>query len=639
MRSFLIAMALLLGTLEANGQLLYDTLYTRQVGTGAWHTHVLEHSQPWNIHVLEIDLNDEYTTIKSIKAGERYTGSETTIDMARRFDREGHRVVGAVNADFFSNGPISMQVAQGEFVRREASGRPSIGFNYDNDVMVEYPVFMSRLFTSEGAHTIHGVNATRGTNQMVIYNRFYGTSTGTNENGTEIAVEPLDDWRANDTLEVVVRSKQSNAGGMTITQGWAVLSGHGTAGAILDEQVAVEDTLRLVLGAQPGIPELTELVSGGPFLVRNGAEDVGPRGDAADRHPRTAVGINADTTRLYLVTVDGRQVASAGMTLHELADFMVDIGVHTGINLDGGGSTAMVVRGTIDNRMSEPGEGRRVTNALAVITSAPEGELAQVRLRHDTLKVFRGHAHEFLVDGIDANYNRLDIDSTLLSFEVDPEIGTITNRGIFSSVGQPGSGNVIMRYGDWTDTTHVILKDVGALEISPREIVLDTTRTFSFVARAYDTDGARQTIPASQISWSVLDEDMGTVSETGVFRGLAPGRTAVIAHYGETVTDSAWVDIQLGSGVVHLDPLDSLDDWNVVLENVDTGASGVSIVETDDGESVMQIWVRFPKQAFFEAWLQVEPPSSLIMVKPSQTRPGWTSSWGLEWFTSIRWTH
>jgi hypothetical protein len=588
MRTLFLALALLLGTMEASGQLRYDTLYTRQVGTGAWHSQVIEHTQPWNIHVLEIDLRDEHTTIKSIKAGERYNGMETTIDMARRFDAEGHRVVGAVNADFFSGGPISMQIAQGEFVRREASGRPGIGFNYRNDVMVEAPVFVSRLLTAEGELTVHGVNESRGTNQIVLYNRFYGASTNTNEHGTEIAVESLDGWRANDTLRVVVREKNANAGSMTITSGWAVLSGHGTPGATLNDRVSVGDTLQLVLGVQPGIPDLVELVSGGPFLVRGGAESVGPRGDGADRHPRTAVGINADTTRLYLITVDGRQVPSAGMTLHELADFMVDIGVHTGINLDGGGSTTMVVRGTIDNRMSEPNEGRNVTNALAVISSAPEGDLAQVRLRHDTLKVFRGLSHQFLVDGIDENFHRKAIDTSMVRFDVDPAIGDISNQGYFQSSTTVGSGFVVMNYGSWADSTYIILKDVGALEITPREVVLDTTRTASFTARAFDTDGARQTVASSEITWSVVDETMGTVTDAGVFRGLKAGRAGVVAHYGEVVRDTAWVEIQLGSGIVHLDALDSMDGWSVVLENVDTSGSGVSIVEGDDGEDVMQ---------------------------------------------------
>ncbi|MFW5972879.1 MAG: hypothetical protein ACOCTG_02720, partial [Bacteroidota bacterium] len=61
-RSLLSLFLFVLAT-DAAAQVRYDTMYTRTVGTGALHSHIVEHTQPWNIHVLEIDLTDEYTTI------------------------------------------------------------------------------------------------------------------------------------------------------------------------------------------------------------------------------------------------------------------------------------------------------------------------------------------------------------------------------------------------------------------------------------------------------------------------------------------------------------------------------------------------------------------------------------------------
>ncbi len=66
-----------------------------------------------------------------------------------------------------------------------------------------------------------------------------------------------------------------------------------------------------------------------------------------DRHPRTAVGIDAAGRWLYLVVVDGRQpFVSAGMTTHELATLMVRLGCVRAINLDGGGSSVMLATGS-----------------------------------------------------------------------------------------------------------------------------------------------------------------------------------------------------------------------------------------------------------------------------------------------------
>ena len=92
-------------------------------------------------------------------------------------------------------------------------------------------------------------------------------------------------------------------------------------------------------------------------------------------HPRTAIGYSHNGRYLYLVVVDGRQTLySEGMTLMELAELMIDLGADYAMNLDGGGSSTMVVEGRddqprilnypIDNYI--PGRERPVANHLGV---------------------------------------------------------------------------------------------------------------------------------------------------------------------------------------------------------------------------------------------------------------------------------
>lgn len=66
------------------------------------------------------------------------------------------------------------------------------------------------------------------------------------------------------------------------------------------------------------------------------------------RHPRTAIGVKANGNVL-LLTVDGRQANSAGMSLFELTKIMKWLGCTSAINLDGGGSTALWVSGYGEN--------------------------------------------------------------------------------------------------------------------------------------------------------------------------------------------------------------------------------------------------------------------------------------------------
>jgi exopolysaccharide biosynthesis protein len=94
-----------------------------------------------------------------------------------------------------------------------------------------------------------------------------------------------------------------------------------------------------------------------------------------ERHPRSALGWNAQY--YFLVVVDGRQPDfSDGMTLTELARYLVRLGCEEAMNLDGGGSTELWLRGRILNRPCY-GHERRTATGLAVVRTEPRADLQQ----------------------------------------------------------------------------------------------------------------------------------------------------------------------------------------------------------------------------------------------------------------------
>jgi exopolysaccharide biosynthesis protein len=116
--------------------------------------------------------------------------------------------------------------------------------------------------------------------------------------------------------------------------------------------------------------EADDALAAGPLLLRDGVPVVDVESEAFSRvfalarHPRTAFGVRADGT-LVLLTVDGRQAEhSVGMSLPELAALLGDLGAVDAINLDGGGSTTMVVGGRTVNRPSDPAGERENADAL-----------------------------------------------------------------------------------------------------------------------------------------------------------------------------------------------------------------------------------------------------------------------------------
>jgi exopolysaccharide biosynthesis protein len=156
-----------------------------------------------------------------------------------------------------------------------------------------------------------------------------------------------------------------------------VLAGAGAPAEVvrrLGGSVGGGASLRVVTAFMPRRGRLCTLVGGWPRLVVDGRsiadsvdriEGTFPR-FSVTRHPRTAVGFSRDSSTLYLITVDGRSESSSGMSLAELAALMQSLGAAQGVNLDGGGSTTLVLRGRVVNHPSDSTGERTVGNALLI---------------------------------------------------------------------------------------------------------------------------------------------------------------------------------------------------------------------------------------------------------------------------------
>lgn len=120
------------------------------------------------------------------------------------------------------------------------------------------------------------------------------------------------------------------------------------------------------LGWSMGWGPVREAIGGNPTLIEAGRIVVGRSSDPFfARHPRTGVGITK-RGKVIFATVDGRQRRSRGMTLLGFARLFRKLGARWALNLDGGGSTTMVVRGKVVNRPSD-GRERPVSSALVVL--------------------------------------------------------------------------------------------------------------------------------------------------------------------------------------------------------------------------------------------------------------------------------
>lgn len=129
-----------------------------------------------------------------------------------------------------------------------------------------------------------------------------------------------------------------------------------------------KNSVELDIKTNPEWKNVKHIISGGPYLVKDSNIYVDVTSEKLNaiggKNPRTAIGYTKDNT-LIMVTVDGREHQSVGMTLGQLASFMKSIGCTNAINLDGGGSTVMYANGQVVNNPAFKG-GIAISNALVI---------------------------------------------------------------------------------------------------------------------------------------------------------------------------------------------------------------------------------------------------------------------------------
>ena len=374
--------------------------------------------------------------------------------------------------------------------------------------------FLGDLQAADGQRSsAGGIDRRVGAGEIVLFTPLYGAATGNRPGGTEAVLADVNGpVRANKLMAGrVVSVTTNNAGPAAIPAGGAVLSGGPGAGADwLAQHLRVGDRVSFVLAVAPPaetgnavqIAELPrtradlpsragealsrpawlwgrveEAVGGGPRLLTHGQVTTDGVAEGFDpwiiggTHPRTAVGTSRDGRHLVIVTVDGRQAISKGVTLADLALILKRYGAWDAINLDGGGSTAMAVAGLVVNSPSGSGAERRVAETLLVYSDrvASAGRPAPARMRlaipgDGPVPVWSATPVHVLDGDREISGGSPDV---LWQGPATGGIGFVNQRGYFIAV-KPGTGAIMALYKG-----HLIAAQISVTSPAP---VLSTLR-------------------------------------------------------------------------------------------------------------------------------------------------------------------
>jgi hypothetical protein len=295
---------------------------------------------------------------------------ETTSSMAKRAG-----AVAAVNGGFFNihtdknlrGEPVGISVVDGRLLSEAVVGRSALILKGRTARITEVKTTITATSPDDERTTIDGVNRVAQPDELVLYTDEFGAKTPSDDGAEAV----LDD--GGQVLEL-------RAPGGTIAPGTRVLHGSGIMSDWIWshawEQASMKITSKVTdLRSGKTIPLTpeTSIIGGAVGLVRDGHERITAKADGQAsvnmilrRHPRTLAGVTK-SGKLILATVDGRKPGlTVGASMIEAAQLMLWLGARQAVNLDGGGSSAMVVNGKVVNHPSD-GTERGVGDALLIL--------------------------------------------------------------------------------------------------------------------------------------------------------------------------------------------------------------------------------------------------------------------------------
>jgi exopolysaccharide biosynthesis protein len=492
------------------------------------------------VNMLSVDLNNSYTSLE-IGIPNPINSLKTTSAISKLYNAEGHRVVGATNASYFlGNGyPANLLVNNNVIVNYGILGdntdsptqQPvAFGMTKSGEAIADY--YSTDLsFTVAGQKfTIDRVNNERAAGTSVLYTASQA-STNTNNWGIEIVVtgasKSTKTLSFGDSITGTVASvtEYGQAGNSAIPEDGFVLSVQDKATAEqIKASIEVGSPIQVDLNIDDKWKDAQFILAAGPLLVKDGKVNISMPESSSfvkTRSDRTAIAVDATGKKVFLVTVDGRQSGySNGASLTDLASYLISKGAKYAINLDGGGSTTMVVRQPgeeapiLANRPSEGNE-RRVSATLQVINAAPAGTLKAFSIKGlpSTMTVETSATANISL-AYDEYLNPAAIQTENVKWTVEGGIGTMNGANFTAT--KIGSGKIVATYnGIRAEFPIQVTKAPEAVQVIDSFDVLSnwsstTAKANATIAGATQAEPFREGTSSLKLSYDFTTADTGT---------------------------------------------------------------------------------------------------------------------------------
>ena len=343
------------------------------VAPGIEHVEIIKTISGLAVRINILRVNPKMARVDVVHAKDAVIGAETTSSISRRW-----QATAAINGGFFRldkslylGEPAGVLQIDGKLLSDSVNDRAALLINNAGRTHLKFARIRTTttLILGRKKFRVSGINRELKKDEIIIFTPEFHPTVLSDSETLLVSV-------SNSLIKRVARGE---ANFRIPCNGFVIAAKGQKAEEILaqikkSKRAAVVSNIEQVdAAANKLVFKAEDITNGASLLVKDGSPDLTFEAEkisksfAETRHPRTAAAVTKNGEILF-VTVDGRSESSGGISLKDLADFLISLGAVDAINLDGGGSTTMVIQGKVVNQPSDK-EGERAIGDAIIIRS------------------------------------------------------------------------------------------------------------------------------------------------------------------------------------------------------------------------------------------------------------------------------
>ncbi|MGI6084714.1 MAG: phosphodiester glycosidase family protein [Acetivibrionales bacterium] len=539
-----------------------------------------------------ITFNPKTSDAMIIAAYGNSVASRATLSSMSKIEEQKHgaSIIGGINGDFYytENGvPIGLLIQNGKLISYSNTKWNAVGFKQDGTVVIDMPNLEMYYEANGKKYSFGNFNKNQNDWGPYLYSSDFGPNTGSNVPSLEVILDIIEgDLKIGGAVRTKITGIKINAKATPIGENQLVLSAkNGKSGFSSMADFRMGDEIVFHFNdPENKWTNVNQAVGGERILIDSGAIVSGL--PTSNYNPSTAVGVKANGEVVFY-QVDGRSSLSQGVSSTEVAQFLYKLGCVKALQLDGGGSSAIIARlpgHSSPGLLNNPSDGRERANSNSLILASKHSVAVKEGEKPESTEAKKLHVYPgkvYTLPKAMVQYSVLATNEHYLPAKLPEPIDWVTGTGTIDEKGNLTVGEVpgnyyVMAYKEFTtgSSSITVLDNVTSLKPSKSVITLLPGDVIDLDCEAYYYNIKVNSTDRS-FNWQV-EGNIGTITQDGVFTMAenAVGDGRIVVKYGNT---AAYIDVVIPATPNAIEDFESAIEWG--YSTVRTKSANVSIIQ------------------------------------------------------------